>query len=160
MYEVDAERFSGKLVRIRLQRGVLKIVVGVFLGGDSEPIGISELYSYNRFRVRVVPKTKIGSIEPLDLTTGKWPGDWAETPQGRQSAVDPPLGTYAASGSRFSLGRTEEARWPCAPPADAVVVAFVPPPPAPLSSGHLTPFRPHPNWASSIQIPFGSWIYA
>ena len=75
MYEVDAERFSGKLVRIRLQRGVLKIVVGVFLGGDSESIRISELYSYNRFRVRVVPKTQIASIETLDLTTGKWPGD-------------------------------------------------------------------------------------
>ena len=75
MYEVDAERFSGKLVRIRLQRGVLKVVVGVFLGEDSESIRISELYPYNRFRVRVVPKTKIGSIETLDLTTGKWPGD-------------------------------------------------------------------------------------
>ena len=75
MYEVDAERFSGKLVRIRLQRGVLKVVVGVFLGEDSESIRISELYSYNRFRIRVVPKTKIGSIETLDLTTGKWPGD-------------------------------------------------------------------------------------
>ena len=75
MYEGDAGQFAGKLVRIRLQRGVLKIVVGVFLGGDSESIRISELYSYNRFRVRVVPKTKIGSIETLDLTTGKWPGD-------------------------------------------------------------------------------------
>ena len=75
MYEVDAERFSGKLVRVRLLRGVLKVVVGVFLGEDSESIRISELYSYNRFRVRVVPKTKIGSIETLDLTTGKWPGD-------------------------------------------------------------------------------------
>ena len=75
MYEVDAERFSGKLVRVRLQRGVLKVVVGVFLGEDSESIRISELYSYNRFRVRVVPKTQIASIETLDLTTGKWPGD-------------------------------------------------------------------------------------
>jgi len=75
MYEVDAERFSGKLVRIRLQRGVLKVVVGAFLGEDSESIRISELYSYNRFRVRVVPKTQIASIETLDLTTGKWPED-------------------------------------------------------------------------------------
>jgi len=58
-----------------LQRGVLKVLVGVFLGEDSESIRISELYSYNRFRVRVVPKTQIASIETLDLTTGKWPGD-------------------------------------------------------------------------------------
>ena len=75
MYGVDAERFSGKLVRVRLLRGVLKVVVGVFLGEDSESIRISELYSYNRFRVRVVPKARIASIETLDLTTGKWPGD-------------------------------------------------------------------------------------
>ena len=75
MYEVDAERFSGKLVRVRLLRGVLKVVVGVFLGEDSESVRISELYSYNRFRVRVVPKTQIASIETLDLTTGKWPED-------------------------------------------------------------------------------------
>ena len=75
MYEVDAERFSGKLVRVRLLRGVLKVVVGVFLGEDSESVRISELYSYNRFRVRVVPKARIASIETLDLTTGKWPGD-------------------------------------------------------------------------------------
>ena len=75
MYEGDADQFAGKRVRIRLQRGVLKVLVGVFLGEDSESIRISELYSYNRFRVRVVPKTQIASIETLDLTTGKWPGD-------------------------------------------------------------------------------------
>ena len=75
MHEGDADQFGGKLVRVRLQRGIIKVLVGVFLGEDSESIRISELYSYNRFRVRVVPKTKIGSIETLDLTTGKWPGD-------------------------------------------------------------------------------------
>src|SRR2546427_12851176 len=103
MYEVDAERFSGKLVRIRLQRGVLKIVVGVFLGGDSESIRISELYSYNRFRVRVVTKTKIGSIETLNLTTGKTPGAYAVTYTRLQSDVNPPPITYYASASRISL---------------------------------------------------------
>ena len=51
---VDAEQFSGKLVRVRLQRGLLKVLVGVFLGEDSDSIRISELYSYNRFRVRAV----------------------------------------------------------------------------------------------------------
>jgi len=75
MYEGDADQLAGKLVRIRLQRGVLKVLVGVFLGEDSEYIRISELYSYNRFRVKVVPKTHIASIETLDLTTGKWPED-------------------------------------------------------------------------------------
>ena len=75
MYEVDAERFSGKLVRIRLQRGVLKVVVGAFLGEDSESIRISELYSYNRFRVRVIPKAQLAAIQTLDLTTGNWPDD-------------------------------------------------------------------------------------
>ena len=72
---VDAEQFSGKLVRVRLQRRVLKVLVGVFLGDDSDSIRISELYSYNRFRVRAVPKAQIASIETLDLTTGKWPED-------------------------------------------------------------------------------------
>jgi len=75
MYERDAGRFAGKLVRIRLQGGVLKVLVGVFLGEDSESIRISELYSYDRFYLRVVPKTQIAAIQTLDLTTGKWPGD-------------------------------------------------------------------------------------
>ena len=73
MYEGDAGQIAGKLVRIRLQRGVLKVLVGVFLGEDSESIRISELYSYDRFRVRVVPKTQIAAIQTLDLTTGNWP---------------------------------------------------------------------------------------
>ena len=73
MYEGDARQLAGKLVRIRLQRGVLKVLVGVFLGEDSESIRISELYSYDRFRVRVVPKTQIAAIQTLDLTTGNWP---------------------------------------------------------------------------------------
>jgi len=72
---VDAEQFSGKLVRVRLQRRVLRMRVGVFLGEDSDSIRISELYSYNRFRVRVIPKAQIASIETLDLTTGRWPED-------------------------------------------------------------------------------------
>ncbi len=72
---VDAEQFSGKLVRVRLQRRVLRMLVGVFLGEDSDSIRISELYSYNRFRVRVIPKAQIASIETLDLTTGRWPED-------------------------------------------------------------------------------------
>ena len=75
MYEGDARQLAGKLVRIRLQRGVLKVLVGVFLGEDSESIRISELYSYDRFRVRVVPKTQIAAIQTLDLTTGNWPED-------------------------------------------------------------------------------------
>ena len=66
MYEGDAGQFASKLVRIRLQRGVLKVLVGVFLGEDSESIRISELYSYDRFRVRVVPKTQIAAIQTLD----------------------------------------------------------------------------------------------
>jgi len=73
MHEGDADQFAGKLVRIRLQRGVLKVLVGVFLGEDSESIRISELYSYDRFRVRVVPKTQIAAIQTLDLTAGNWP---------------------------------------------------------------------------------------
>jgi len=73
MYERDAGRFAGKLVRIRLQGGVLKVLVGVFLGEDSESIRISELYSYDRFYLRVVPKTQIAAIQTLDLTTGNWP---------------------------------------------------------------------------------------
>ena len=75
MYEGDAGQFAGRLVRIRLQRGVLKVLVAVFLGQDSESIRISELYSYDRFRVRVVPKTQIAAIQTLDLTTGNWPED-------------------------------------------------------------------------------------
>ena len=75
MYGVDAEQFSGKLVRVRLQRRVLKVLVGVFPGDDSDSIRISELYSYYRFRVRAVPKAQIASIETLDLTTGNWPED-------------------------------------------------------------------------------------
>jgi len=75
MYEGDADRFAGKLVRVRLQRGVLKVLVGVFLGEDSESIRISELYSYNRFQVKVVPKAQIAAIQTLDLTTGNWPKD-------------------------------------------------------------------------------------
>ena len=75
MYEGDAGQFVGKLVRIRLQRGVLKVLVGVFLGEDSETIRISELYSYDRFHVRVVPKAQIAAIQTLDLTTGNWPAD-------------------------------------------------------------------------------------
>jgi len=75
MFEVDADRFSGKLVRVRLQRGVLKVLVGVFLGEDSESIRISELYSYNRFRVRVVPKAQIVAIQTVDLITGNWSED-------------------------------------------------------------------------------------
>ena len=75
MREGDADRFAGKLVRVRLQRGIMKVLVGVFLGEDSESIRISELYSYNRFQVRVVPKAQIAGLETLDLTTGKWPGD-------------------------------------------------------------------------------------
>ena len=43
MHEGDAGPFAGKLVRIRLQGGVLKVLVGVFLGEDSESIRISEL---------------------------------------------------------------------------------------------------------------------
>ena len=73
MYEGDAGQFAGKLVQIRLQRGVLKVLVGVFLGEDSESIRVSELYSYDRFRLRVVPKTQIAAIQTLDLTTGNWP---------------------------------------------------------------------------------------
>ena len=75
MYEGDADRFAGKLVRIKLRRGVLKVLVGVFLGEDSESIRISELYSYSRFHVRVVPKAQIASVQTLDLTTGNWPED-------------------------------------------------------------------------------------
>ena len=75
MYEGDARQLAGKLVRIRLQRGVLKVLVGVFLGEDSESIRVSELYSYDRFRLRVVPKTQIAAIQTLDLTTGNWPED-------------------------------------------------------------------------------------
>jgi len=75
MYEGDADQFAGKLVRIRLQRGVLKVLVGVFLMEDSESIRISELYSYNRFRVRVIPEAQLAAIQTLDLTTGNWPDD-------------------------------------------------------------------------------------
>jgi len=75
MYEGDADQFAGKRVRIRLQRGVLKVLVGVFLGEDSESIRISELYSYNRFHVRIVPKAQIAAMQTLDLTTGNWPED-------------------------------------------------------------------------------------
>ena len=75
MLEGDTGQFAGKLVRVRLQRGVLKVLVGVFLGEDYESIRISELYSYNRFQVRVVPKAQIAAIQTLDLTTGKWPED-------------------------------------------------------------------------------------
>jgi hypothetical protein len=75
MNEGDADQFAGKLVRIRLQRGVSKVLVGVFLGGDSESIRIAELYSYDRFHVRVVPKVQIAAIQTLDLTTGNWPED-------------------------------------------------------------------------------------
>ena len=75
MYEGDADRFAGKLVRIKLQRGVLRVLVGVFLGEDSESVRISELYSYNRFQIRVVPKGQIAAIQTLDLATGKWPED-------------------------------------------------------------------------------------
>ena len=75
MYAGDAAQFAGKLVRVRLQRGVLKVLVGVFLGEDSETIRISELYSYDRFHVRVVPKAQIAAIQTLDLTTGNWPKD-------------------------------------------------------------------------------------
>jgi len=73
MYEVDADRLAGKLVRVRLRRGVSKVHIGVFLGEDSESIRISELYSYGRFRVLVVPKTQIAAIQTVDLTTGMWP---------------------------------------------------------------------------------------
>ncbi|TLZ84681.1 MAG: hypothetical protein E6K03_01365 [Methanobacteriota archaeon] len=73
MYEGKPDQFAGKLVRIRLQRGVLKVLVGVFPGEDSESIRISELYSYDRFPVRVVPKAQIAAIQTLDLTTGNWP---------------------------------------------------------------------------------------
>ena len=75
MHEGDADQFGGKLVRVRLQRGIIKVLVGVFLGEDSESIRISELYSYDRFHVRVVPKTQIAAIQTLDLTTGNWPED-------------------------------------------------------------------------------------
>jgi len=73
MYEGDEDQFAGKLVRIRLQRGVLKVLVGVFLGEDSESIRLAELYSYNRFHVKVVPKAQIEAIQMLDLTAGNWP---------------------------------------------------------------------------------------
>ena len=73
MYEGDEGQFAGKLVRIRLQRGVLKVLVGVFLGEDSESIRLAELYSYNRFHVKVVPKAQIEAIQMLDLTAGNWP---------------------------------------------------------------------------------------
>jgi len=73
MYEGDEGQFAGKLVRIRLQRGVLKVLVGVFLGEDSESIRLAELYSYNRFHVKVVPKAQIDAIQMLDLTAGNWP---------------------------------------------------------------------------------------
>ena len=75
MYEVDADRLAGKLVRVRLRRGVSKVHIGVFLGEDSESIRISELYSYSRFQIRVVPKGQIAAIQTLDLATGKWPED-------------------------------------------------------------------------------------
>jgi len=75
MHEGDADQFGGKLVRVRLQRGIIKVLVGVFLGEDSESIRISELYSYNRFRVRVIPKAQLAAIQTLDLTTGNWPDD-------------------------------------------------------------------------------------
>jgi len=75
MHEGDADQFAGKLVRVRLQRGVMKVLVGVFLGEDSETIRISELYSYDRFHVRVVPKAQIAAIQTLELTTGNWPED-------------------------------------------------------------------------------------
>ena len=75
MREGDADQFAGKLVRVRLQPGIMKVLVGVFLGEDSESIRISELYSYNRFQVRIVPKAQIAAIQTLDLTTGKWPED-------------------------------------------------------------------------------------
>jgi len=38
MHEGEADQFGGKLVRVRLQRGVMKVLVGVFLGEDSETI--------------------------------------------------------------------------------------------------------------------------
>ncbi len=75
MNEGDAERLAGKLVRVKLQRGVLKVFVGVFLGEDSESIRIAELYSYSRFHVKAVPKAQIAAIQTLDLTTGNWPED-------------------------------------------------------------------------------------
>ena len=69
------DQFAGKLVRVRLQRGIMKVLVGVFLGEDSESIRISELYSYNRFRVRFIPKAQLAAIQTFDLTTGNWPDD-------------------------------------------------------------------------------------
>ncbi len=73
MFEGDYAQLPGKLVRLELNRGIIKDLVGVFLGDDSESVRVSELMTGNRFWIRTIPKANIARIRTIDLSTGEWP---------------------------------------------------------------------------------------
>ncbi len=73
MFGGDYAQLPGKLVRLKLKRGLIKDRVGVFLKDDGDSVQISELMSNNHFNVRTISKPDIVRIRTIDLATGEWP---------------------------------------------------------------------------------------
>ncbi len=73
MFGGDYAQLPGKLVRLNLNRGLIKDRVGVFLKDDGDSVQFSELMSNNHFKVRTIPKSDIVRVLTIDLATGEWP---------------------------------------------------------------------------------------
>ena len=71
----DRPLVVGQLVRLRLNRGVLKVFAGVFLGEDAESVRVAVLYVPSRIEVRTFPKASIARIQAFDVQKGDWPED-------------------------------------------------------------------------------------
>jgi len=71
----DRSLVAGQLVRLRLNRGVVKVFVGVFLGEDAESIRVAVLYIPSRIEVRTFPKASIARIHAFDVQMGDWAED-------------------------------------------------------------------------------------
>lgn len=73
MFELDSTQLPGKLVRVKLNRGIIKDMVGVFIAEGPDSIRVWELMTMNQFRLKTIPKTHVVRILTVDLATGEWP---------------------------------------------------------------------------------------
>jgi len=73
MLDGEYAQLPGKLVRVKLNRGIIKDLVGVFIADAPDSVSVSQLMTMNQFRLRTIPKTRIARILTIDLATGQWP---------------------------------------------------------------------------------------